>query len=256
MANISINGQGDRPKEDFLLSTERGTTPSLLTGVGSENEEKLYSEQDFIRYFHIIIQENSLLRKQLNMVKDQIQLKDEEIKRLKRDLEKYNQGNSEVIDSASPDLKFSYVYDLTDFDSKAECSDVEFLLDKLLVLAAEKIRSNVYVVRSGTDVAILYMVLCDSEPIGGSKYHYIGKLKNFCEMWNENVVMRIDDEDRRNVLLAKYASIKTEHASKKWTEVAPSSWRRLADDTTVRDHHNYVRAFNIKSRLEQLLFSR
>lgn len=161
-----------------------------------------------------------------------------------------------------PHSDFQYNYNVMDFNEDMDASDIERLMDICLKLA-EVPQPKGYLVKDSMDVVPFYILLAEK---GAFRKHGNSDkdtrnwgLSAFCECWNNNVVPRIADKERRNELLCNERIIKSELGNSPWKNSDSCSWRNLYDSYPHNNGRNsrkkakLGRAINIKSRLEKLL---
>ena len=166
------------------------------------------------------------------------------------------------LEKGIPLSDFPYNYDMMDFNEGMDASDIEQLMDIFLKLA-ETPQPRGYLVKDSMDVVPLYILLAEK---GAFRKHGNSDkdtrnwgLSAFCGCWNNNVVLRIADKERRNELLCNERIIKSELGNSPWKNSDSCSWRSLYDSCSHSNGQSSKkkaklgRAINIKSRLEKLL---
>lgn len=164
--------------------------------------------------------------------------------------------------NGNPLLKFLYNYDIMDFSEKLEASDIERIIDICLELAKTPM-SKGYLIDDSMDIIPIYILLAEK---GVFKKHGNSDkdtrnwgLTAFCNIWNNNVLPRIDDEARRDKLRCDSSKISNELNKEPWKAAASCSWSNLyknCDNSNGRESRKKAklgRAINIQKRLESLL---
>lgn len=159
-------------------------------------------------------------------------------------------------------LKFLYNYDIMDFSEKLEASDIERIIDICLELAKTPM-SKGYLIDDSMDIIPIYILLAEK---GVFKKHGNSEkdtrnwgLTAFCNIWNNNVLPRIDDEARRDKLRCDSSKISNELKKELWKAAASCSWSNLykncdnSNGRASRKKAKLGRAINIQKRLESLL---
>lgn len=158
--------------------------------------------------------------------------------------------------------KFQYIFDTTYFNERMGIEDIEHLMDILLELAETKLPKG-YLIETSVDIVPIYIMVAERYTFNkhgksdGDSRNW--GLTAFCNCWNNNVVPRIVDVERREELLCDSDKIKKALNSPPWKDSTSRSWNSLYDacgngnGQISKRKAKLGRAINIKMRLEKLL---
>lgn len=166
------------------------------------------------------------------------------------------------LEYGNPPPSFLYNYDITDFHEKMQATDIERLMDNFLELAETKLPRG-YLMETAMDVVSLYILLAERNVFrkhdNSDNDTRNWGLTSFCDCWNNNVVPRITDENRKVQLCCDSKKIKSELSRDLWKNAASCSWSNLYDrcdnskGQISKRKAKLGRAINIQRRLERHL---
>lgn len=184
------------------------------------------------------------LNETISQLEREKQERDREITNLKKLLSEKQKSNT------PKERLYDFKYDVTDFKEGMSADDVDSFFEKLIKLTGLMYIDDNYIVDTGIAVVPIFKMITESANFKGTKWQYLGSLKNFCKYWNINVVGNLKDETRKASLLCKYATINTELNRAPWKGYGPASWKMSSVAPRYKTAIN--RAINIKVRMEQL----
>lgn len=184
------------------------------------------------------------LNETISQLEREIEEKDRVIANLRKQL------SQKQVSSTPKERLYDFKYDVTDFHEGVSADDVEYTFEKLIELTEIRNIDDSYIVDTGIAIVPIFKMITESANFKGTKWQYLGSLKNFCKYWNINVVGNLKDETRKASLLCKYATINTELNRAPWKGYGPASWKMSSVAPRYKTAIN--RAINIKVRMEQL----
>lgn len=236
----------DCKKHELLQQLNNAVAPIIEDELRQINQERPDAQKD------LEVKENRIKTlERINADKDAFIL---ELKEKLTHAQELINAYEKSMQIGDPTPMFNYEYDLTDYSQDITCQQVNWLFDVLLSLCQTKLNASTDLIENQTSVLVIYLVLHDSMKLKNTLFEFKGTLTNFVDSWNANVVARIEDPNRRNLLTVNYSSVKSTLNKTPWKGTAQGSWRSLSNDTSNKHHKAYSRAYNIKARLESRLF--
>lgn len=208
---------------------------SAASVIGISLDKKLCQENERIKSENIRL--SRILKKQVLEIDE---LKDE-IERLRA---------SQIGDQPPA---FHYAINrrvwVTSNQELASVTQIEKLSDHLVGLVNLKDHSGNYIVRQKKDIVPIYIVVKESTNL---PLIYTGETPDFEFFWNDNIVPRIDDPDRRSLLTCHSKTLKQEKNAELWNGVSINSWSRMVD--SGNNSNEYQQGCVIKKYIESFVF--